>query len=135
MKALSLWQPWASAIALGHKTIETRSWSTKYRGPIAIHAAKRWTPEQIRFASIEHALNRMPKRLPLGAIVAVARLARVERTDDIETSVSPIERIYGDYSWGRYGWVLEDIKPLREPISFRGAQGLFNVPDDLLVGA
>ena len=41
MKALTLWQPWASLIAVGAKTIETRSWSTKYRGPLAIHAAKR----------------------------------------------------------------------------------------------
>lgn len=41
MKALTLWQPWASLIALGIKRIETRSWSTNYRGPLAIHAAKR----------------------------------------------------------------------------------------------
>jgi hypothetical protein len=41
MKALSLWQPWASLIALGVKTIETRGWATKYRGPLAIHAAQR----------------------------------------------------------------------------------------------
>lgn len=41
MKVLSLWQPWASLVTLGVKTIETRSWSTKYRGPLAIHAAAR----------------------------------------------------------------------------------------------
>lgn len=41
MKAISLWQPWASLVALGVKTIETRSWSTKYRGPLTIHAAAR----------------------------------------------------------------------------------------------
>lgn len=41
MKALTLWQPWASLIAIGAKTIETRGWSTSYRGPLAIHAAQR----------------------------------------------------------------------------------------------
>lgn len=41
MKALTLWQPWATLVALGVKTIETRSWSTSYRGPLAIHAATR----------------------------------------------------------------------------------------------
>ena len=46
MKSLSLWQPWASLVALGIKTIETRSWETRYRGEIAIHAAKQWTAEQ-----------------------------------------------------------------------------------------
>ncbi len=39
MKAITLWQPWASLIAIGAKKIETRSWATKYRGPLAIHAA------------------------------------------------------------------------------------------------
>jgi activating signal cointegrator 1 len=40
MKAITILEPWASLIACGAKKIETRSWSTKYRGNIAIHAAK-----------------------------------------------------------------------------------------------
>lgn len=39
MKAITLWQPWASLVATGAKIIETRSWGTRHRGPIAIHAA------------------------------------------------------------------------------------------------
>ncbi len=45
IRGLTLTKPWATLVALGHKRIETRSWSTVYRGPIAIHAAKglpRW---------------------------------------------------------------------------------------------
>lgn len=38
MRALTLHQPWATAVALGVKTVETRSWATSYRGPLAIHA-------------------------------------------------------------------------------------------------
>ena len=41
MKAITLWDPWASAMALELKRNETRGWSTPYRGPLAIHAAKR----------------------------------------------------------------------------------------------
>jgi hypothetical protein len=41
MKALTLIQPWATLVALGEKQIETRSWDTKYRGPLAIHAGKK----------------------------------------------------------------------------------------------
>src|SRR3546814_14671667 len=74
LKAISLWQPWASAIALGHKSIETRHWPTKYRGELAIHAAKRFGPDEREFASIERALGRMPARLPLGALVSVLDL-------------------------------------------------------------
>ncbi|MFL5577327.1 MAG: ASCH domain-containing protein [Gemmatimonadaceae bacterium] len=40
MKALTLTQPWATLVAIGAKTIETRSWPTHYRGEVAIHAAK-----------------------------------------------------------------------------------------------
>jgi hypothetical protein len=39
-KGLTLLQPWASLIALGVKTIETRSWSTSWRGGLVIHAGK-----------------------------------------------------------------------------------------------
>lgn len=41
VKAITLWQPWASLVAVGAKKIETRSWATAYRGPLAIHAAKK----------------------------------------------------------------------------------------------
>lgn len=45
MKGLTLTQPWATLVAIGAKRVETRSWSTNYRGPIAIHAAKGFPPE------------------------------------------------------------------------------------------
>jgi len=134
MKCISLWQPWASAIALGHKRIETRSWSTNYRGPIAIHAAKRWDAGQQEFAMTERAFGRLPGRLPFGAIVAVARLVGVKRTGDLVASceLTAVERLYGDYAEGRYGWILEGIIPLPLPIGFKGSQGFFEVPDDIL---
>jgi len=40
MKAITIHQPYASLIACGAKIYETRSWATKYRGKIAIHAGK-----------------------------------------------------------------------------------------------
>lgn len=42
MKAITVRQPYAWAIARGHKPIENRTWTTPYRGPLAIHAAMRW---------------------------------------------------------------------------------------------
>ncbi len=47
MRAISLWQPWASAIILGSKRIETRRWPTKYRGPVVIHAAQRFVASEL----------------------------------------------------------------------------------------
>lgn len=130
MRAISVWQPWASAIAVGVKQIETRHWATRYRGPIAIHAAKRWHREERLFASIEHTLGRLPKRLPLGAIVATANLVECWPTDQMQPG--PIEKIYGDYTAGRFAWVLREVRALPEPIPWEGKQGFFNVPDELL---
>ena len=82
MKAISLWQPWASAMALGLKRNETRSWETLVRGPIAIHAAKGFPQYARTFASEEKSFVRLPSFIPLGAIVATARLGRVEPTQN-----------------------------------------------------
>ena len=131
MKAISLWQPWATAIAVGNKHVETRHWATSYTGPLAIHAAKRWEKSAREFASVERAIGRLPARLPLGAIVATAILIGCRRTEDVEPQLSPVERIYGDYTAGRFAWFLADIVALDEPIPFRGAQGFFYVPDAL----
>ncbi len=46
MKAITIWQPWATLLAIGAKKYETRGWTTKYRGPIAIHAAAKKPPNQ-----------------------------------------------------------------------------------------
>lgn len=134
MRAISLHQPYASAIALKLKRIETRGWDTKYRGPLAIHAAKRWSRNQIEFTTTEHALGRLPARVPLGAIVAVCELVDVQYTVDLETQVSAIERLYGDYEPGRFGWILDNVRALAEPIPYLGKQGFFSVPDELLRG-
>ncbi len=44
MKAIGLEQPFASLVGIGAKTIETRPWSTDYRGPLAVHSAETFIP-------------------------------------------------------------------------------------------
>ncbi|SDC30330.1 ASCH domain-containing protein [Sphingomonas sp. YR710] len=127
LTAISLWQPYASAIPLGLKAIETRHWKTRHRGEIAIHAARKWDGENRPFASIEHTLGRLPAPLPLGAIVAVATLVDIRPTDELKLSVSAIERLYGNYEPGRYGWMLENVRPLREPVGCIGRQSLWTL--------
>ena len=84
MKALTLWQPWATLIAEGVKTIETRSWAppkSLIHQRIAIHAAKReMRPFDEWNAAILEALRKCPPALdsydgcPRGAVLATARL-------------------------------------------------------------
>lgn len=132
MIAISVWQPHATAVALHLKKIETRGWSTRHRGLIAIHAAARWTKQQKDFAATERALGRLPDKLPLGAIVAIAEVVDVKTTIELVTQISAIERLYGNYEPGRFGWMLEHIRPLPEPIPYKGSQGFFHVPDELI---
>lgn len=133
MKAISLWQPWASAIVLGLKTIETRGWWTAHRGPIAIHAAKTNTPELREFylrSQCDRLRGVYPRfeLLPFGAIVATARLSECLRTTDIDGLTSE-DRAWGDYTPGRFGWVLKDIVMLKAPVPARGAQQLWDWDD------
>lgn len=89
MKALTIQQPWASLMASGDKLYETRSWPTKYRGPIAIHAGKQIDPDVFQFLLCELATmdqliecGMTPetlKELPRGAIIATADLVNVWR--------------------------------------------------------
>ncbi len=161
MKALSLWQPWASAVAYQSKLIETRHWSTNYRGPIAIHAAKRKIISELihysciwqwqgamRESGIRFGDKSLHEVLPFGAIVAVADLVDCRPTEsftngELDTPRRPkdvdnnlydwTERIMGDFSLGRFGWMLSNIRRLDVPVPFVGRQGLFNVPDALLI--
>ena len=82
MKAITIWQPWAYLIACGAKKYETRGWPTKYRGPIAIHAAvrdPRTLPQEARETLKQYnglTLEQLEK-LPRGAIIATADLVNV----------------------------------------------------------
>jgi hypothetical protein len=139
MKALSVWQPWASLIAIGAKRIETRGWSTAYRGPLAIHAAKRMTVGNSDFAlsnlcqPVWHAAG-LTWPFPLGAIVAVARLAICVPVEAVG-ELAPRERTFGDYRPGRFAFVLTDIRRIEPAIPWRGAKGLFDMPDSALASA
>ena len=123
MKAITLHQPWATLIALGLKTMETRSWSTKYRGPIAIHAGK-----TIDHEVAEYLAERMGcADLPTGAVIATATLAKVLTTGPALWGWLPDDEAeYGDFSPGRFAWALEDVQVLPEPIPARGQQGLWH---------
>jgi activating signal cointegrator 1 len=127
VRAVSLWQPWASAMALGLKTVETRHWRTNVRGPVAIHAAKRWTREERELAEA-HGLA-LP--LPLGAVVAVGRLMSIHSTDRLADRLNDWELAWGNYAPGRFGWIFEDIRPLSEPVPCIGRQGFFDLPGDV----
>ncbi len=105
MKAISIRQPWASMIASGEKTIETRTWSTKYRGPLLIVASKK--------PAIEG--------LPSSVAVATVRLVNcrpMTREDEAAAKC--------DLYPNAVAWILTDIKPITS-FPVKGQLGLYDV--------
>jgi hypothetical protein len=139
MKVISLWQPWASLIAVGGKEYETRSWATRYRGKIAIHAAKTRDHLSLGYQQpfydvlIDSGWYSEPEKLPLGAIVAIAELTAIYRADELYPKISEQERAFGLYGDGRFAWRLQNVKPLNLPFQVSGKQGLWDceIPDDI----
>ena len=146
MKATTLYQPWASLVACGVKTIETRDRCPPQavKGQtIAIHAAKRPIDWDFVNNCGDPEFTDMVTRMwsdgfcfPYGAVLATALLARAMVVLDRETDGDsiicssklssslitqeiPIDP-YGNFAPGRWLWFLEDIKPLAEPVPARG---------------
>lgn len=141
IKAISVLQPWASLIALGHKKIETRSWNTKYRGPLLIHASAKYTNYQDWLATEWHVMldDSRVYHNHRGAIVGMVDMVGSETSENILSNLPKSmfwgpdqEQIFGDYSPGRYGWLLSEPLLFPEPIPCKGALGIWNVPENLL---
>ena len=131
-KALSLTQPWATLVVLGEKLWETRSWHTLYRGPLAIHAAKKF-PRAAKLLAETDAyyvttLGKYPiTRLPLGAIIGTVELIKIERVEAVVgVAIGRKEEAFGDYSPGRWAWKLSNPVIFDEPRPWRGALGLWS---------
>lgn len=165
MKALTLTQPYASLVIWEEKWLETRSWSTTYRGPLAIHAAKA-IPSDLMERMKDECLNSRgwfwdafkrnwiayPTALPRGAVLGTVELVNcvpvervhVVRTMDLQrTEIHHGEYLagyqdeaFGDFSPGRYAWVLGNPVRFEQPIPARGALGLWEwQPPQELEGA
>lgn len=141
MKCITLHQPWASLMATGVKKIETRSWKTSYRGPLAIHASKRkieMDNDTVRDIAFAVTFGRDECVFPHGAIVGVCNLVdciqmNIYTVANALISVSSNnELLYGQYGTGRYMWITENMIEI-EPIPYRGQQGLWNIPDELSI--
>lgn len=142
MKAISLLQPWASLVAIGAKRNETRSWTAQYRGPIAIHASQKMAPNERaiclhpRFrVALRHAGIEGPFQLPRGCVIAKATLVDCIRITDTPAARAGIaippdpnsdEFLFGNYTSGRYAWILSDVHKLEHPITAKGSLGLWD---------
>ena len=146
MKALSLWQPWATLMAIGAKTIETRPRRMNYRGPLLICATKTWQPDilrRLRFArwtgnSPQDAWDRIAAALckagfkSAGGLLLGAALCSVDvcdcvPTEDIRKTLWPEELAFGDFRDGRFAILTNRLWRFSVPFPITGRQGLFEI--------
>jgi hypothetical protein len=142
-KGLSLWEPWATAMADGLKQNETRSWPMSYRGDLVICAAKK------RPTLRELGGNRVLHEAALcldsfGKALCVVEVYDCQRSEVFKPMVPrPLsswvrDTIYvserewemGNYEPGRWIFMTRNLRRLRAPVYVTGRQGLFNLSDE-----
>lgn len=150
IKALSLWQPWASLIP-GPKSLETRGWDTSYRGPLLICASKGGLPPQKVvdllmqpefFQALKHLIPQYGERdlprlrlwaegiyqnLPFGMAVATCNLVATYSTESLTPKQIGENLPFGDFRSKRFAWDLRDRKAIKKPFRITGKQKLFDV--------
>ena len=150
MKAITLHQPWASLIAHGVKSIETRSWAPPQSlvgQRIAIHAGKNVVGPQLLNGNTRQAIARLfgeewEKDIPKGSVVATALLTDARQVGFqryvgrvLASSPSYTGWIepdpYGDFSVGRWLWILTDIQKVEPLVPALGRQGLWDWCPDM----
>lgn len=130
MKALTVCQPYAHLIVRGDKLVENREWPTRYRGPLLIHAGK--SRDWLVDGDLAH-FREVGDPMVFGAIVGLADLIDVLPYERIRRgefdSAYPWLRDH-EHTRGTWCWVLSNVRRAQEPLPWRGAQGLWEMPWD-----
>jgi hypothetical protein len=121
IRALTIRQPWAELILRGRKPYELRSWKTKYRGPLAIHAAAKIDADEAR----ELGLN--PEKLTSSAFVGFVVLADVRPYTREDARLLKEKRAGFGWFPGNFSWVPRKPRCI-PPIYAKGRLGLYKVP-------
>lgn len=121
IKALTIRQPWAELILRGRKPFELRTWRTKYRGPLVIHAAAKVDAWDARNFGLD------PEKLTTSAFVGFATLSDVRPYTKADARV--LKKRRAGYGWFPHNlsWVLKEPRRI-SPVKAKGQLGLFDVP-------
>ena len=123
MKVLTIKQPWATLIMQGDKRFEFRSWQTKYRGDLLIHAGKGIDKE-----AMKRLVKYLPDENPLGKILGKVTLADCIRMcpEFKEMLLKENSDIYTKSSFSEnFGWQVENVQVFDEPIEVKGHLSLW----------
>ena len=127
IRALTLWQPWASLWMAGPKRFETRDWPTSVRGWLAVHAAARPVctdvDDDLRNLLCHLFGTNWATSLPRGAVLGIGRLSRCISTQAFDPDA--LEQLCGNWMPNRFAFRLDDRRALDVGIPARGLQGFW----------
>lgn len=123
MKCLSVSQPYADLIVQGKKTIELRTWNTKYRGEFLVHAPFKIKKDACKRLGIDET------KLRTGVIIGKAEIYDVKVYDSVSELKSDYKKHFAteEFLRHRYGFLLKKPRKLNIPIPYKGSLGFFNV--------
>lgn len=128
MKAISVRQPWAELIMRGEKTLDLRSYKINYSGPLAIHASSKVEIEDCKQFELD------PDILSTGSVIGLVELKEIIELDQQHYEETKPEHLgHRNYRSGLFGWRLDSPQLLPEPVKYHGRQGVFHVPDELII--
>ena len=123
MKALTLKEPWASLIINGYKKYEFRSWKTKYRGKILIHAGMSLEKDEAKRFE-EYNLEYYKGAIIGEATITDCILVDTKFNEELR-KINPLVYAKSNHV-ETYAWKLENIKKYDKPIYIKGKLGLWN---------
>lgn len=144
MRAYTVYQPYAYATVAGLKQYETRPRRTNIRGRVAVHAGKKRCNKngfparligEIAYGKIleteyDRGIEQLKRATELvyGAVVGTVEIVDCVPVEEIMHTLNERERLLGDFSPGRFAWVLRNPIMFEKPIPARGQQGWWNWP-------
>lgn len=125
MKAISIKQPWASLIAAGKKTIETRVWATEYRGDLLICSSKKIDTQAMKEFEGDLFQEEINLEYPTGVALCITELydCKPMTLADEEAAMC---NVYGSGRWKARSFFLRNIRPIKQ-FSVIGELGIFEV--------
>jgi len=138
VRALSVRQPWAWAIARGYKPILNRSCATGYRGPLAIYASLRVDPGSVEGHDLREAVSATWDAAdPVTAIGGIIAVVSLEGVCSAVAAGDPASGRCACGEWataGAYHWQLAHPRPLRWPVLALGRSGLWELAPEVADG-
>ncbi len=133
-KTLSFKQPYAWLIANGYLLVDDRSWGTRYRGPMLIHASKGIYAEYYDYIKANTDIPIPDKdKLGYGGVIGIANLVLCCRPGELPQGISRMQRAhFGGVHQEYYGFLFEQARPLPF-MPCPGKLGIFEIDFDALL--